>query len=85
MKYLIIKILNWALKRGHLEVAKFLLDHGADVNARDGFALIEASVYGHLEVAKLLLDYGADVNARDGSALIEASGHDLVELLKKHT
>ena len=43
----------------------FLLDHGADVNARDrrGFtALHRAAEMGHLDVTQLLLDRGATPN-----------------------
>ena len=49
----------------------FLLDHGADVNARDrrGFtALHRAAEMGHTDVATVLLDRGASPNP-------EAEGH----------
>ncbi|KAN0126317.1 Ankyrin repeat-containing domain protein [Lactarius tabidus] len=59
--------LNAATKYGHLEAAKPLIEHGADVDSRDnnGFTpLLTASRQGQLEIARLLLDHGADVNAR---------------------
>lgn len=43
----------------------FLLDHGADVNARDhrGFAALHrAAALGHLDVLRVLLDRGATPN-----------------------
>lgn len=60
---------------GHAEVARLLLDRGADVNARsqsDRFArantpLHAAAANRQVEVARLLVERGADVNARDGS------------------
>jgi ankyrin repeat protein len=68
---------------GYVEVVKFLLAIGADVNAKDEVgmtALGGASIGGHIKIVRLLLDNGADVNARDkfgGTALILASldGH----------
>ena len=41
-------------KLGILEVVKYLVEHGANVNAYDDDALIWASANGHLEVVKCL-------------------------------
>ncbi|KAI9429172.1 hypothetical protein H4582DRAFT_2032752 [Lactarius indigo] len=57
--------LHAALVMGHLEVARFLLEHGADVNAKDSFGdtpLRSFSKDGRMEVIRLLLEFGADVN-----------------------
>ena len=51
-----------------IEIAKILLDHGADPNARQmsGYVpLHEIAGQGSVEFAKLLLDHGADVNAKN--------------------
>ena len=51
------------------EVAKLLLDHGAEVNFQGSLggltALMGASIQGCYEVAELLLDRGAQVNLQD--------------------
>jgi ankyrin repeat protein len=55
-----------AAGEGRLEVVRYLLDQGADVNAREQFgdtALAEAVFNGQLAAAKELLLRGADVNA----------------------
>lgn len=54
---------------GHRDIAEFLLDAGADVNAmsrgENAFtALTGAVAGGHAEVVELLVDRGADVNHR---------------------
>jgi len=52
----------------NLEVAEYLLDHGADVNAQDKGGLIplhNASSYGHLDIAALLIKFNTVVNATD--------------------
>lgn len=52
----------------NLDVAEFLLEHGADVNAQDKGGLIplhNASSYGHLDIAALLIKYSTVVNATD--------------------
>ena len=53
--------------RDDLEIARRLLDRGADVNAKApwGTALTKACEKGHLATASLLLDRGAEVNAKD--------------------
>jgi ankyrin repeat protein len=53
---------------GHVEVARALIDHGADVTARaiDGHTpLHEASGKGHIDVVRFLVEHGADVTARN--------------------
>lgn len=56
---------------GHEEMARLLLENGADVNTEGGFdqtsALRAASEKGHHEVVRLLLENGANVNAESGS------------------
>lgn len=48
---------------GWLKVAAFLLDHGADVNARGGLALVDAVQAGNRTMLEFLLAHGANVNA----------------------
>ena len=56
----------WAVEQIHPKIARLLIEHGADVNARSkrGFTpLLFAARSGALEVARLLLAAGAAVNA----------------------
>jgi ankyrin repeat protein len=51
-----------ASKLGHAEVARVLLEHGADTQIEDESnwsPLIWASVHGYVEVIQVLRDYGA--------------------------
>ncbi len=81
-----------AAGEGHLDVVKFLLDNGADVNVRgrDGYtSLMSAAWSGHKEIVKLLIGKGADVNAitsERGSVLAIASAKphpEVIEILKQ--
>ena len=73
-----------AAKYGHSEIAKLLVDKGAEINAHGVpfiNALQAASARGHEQVVKLLLDKGAEINAQIrpfGNALYAASyrGHE---------
>jgi ankyrin repeat protein len=78
----------------HTNIARLLLDRGADVNARDNrsrwTALHLAAAFGRTNMVELLLANGADVNAVDvnGRAPLyyaECHGHvDVAELLRQH-
>ncbi|XP_049821633.1 poly [ADP-ribose] polymerase tankyrase isoform X3 [Aethina tumida] len=60
--------LHLAAGYNNVDVAEFLLEHGADVNAQDKGGLIplhNASSYGHLDIAALLIKYNTVVNATD--------------------
>jgi ankyrin repeat protein len=53
---------------GHFDVAKLLIQNGADVNAVDKYndtSLQVATSNGHVDIAKLLIQNGAYVNAMD--------------------
>jgi len=82
--------LTYAMYVQDIEIAKMLIEKGADVNARvkgKRTALMLASENGYLEGAELLLEKGADIDAEDEygrTALMYAAeeGHkDIVELL----
>lgn len=80
-----------ASQNGHLEIVKFLIGHGADVNKpiKEGItALMVASQSGHSLVAQFLIEHGADVLKRSAvrglTAIFLAAerGHiDVVNLL----
>ena len=57
----------WACQEGHIDVAKLLVRHGANVNFFDehGFSPLHQSVgENHPGLASFLLESGADVNAQ---------------------
>uniref|UniRef100_A0A4W4E2T3 Poly [ADP-ribose] polymerase n=1 Tax=Electrophorus electricus TaxID=8005 RepID=A0A4W4E2T3_ELEEL len=60
--------LHLAAGYNNLDVAEYLLEHGADVNAQDKGGLIplhNAASYGHVDIAALLIKYNTCVNATD--------------------
>jgi hypothetical protein len=58
--------LHASLVGGHIEVAKFLIGYGADLNAngRAGWTPLHGSLVLDPNFAKWLLDHGADVNSQ---------------------
>jgi ankyrin repeat protein len=84
-----------ACEQGHLEIARFLLEHrgafvhGVDSSGDNSLAL--ACTNGHLEIVRLVLQHGAHINAAralcGSTPLILASrcGHvTIVRLLLEH-
>ena len=70
-----------AVNNGNVNMARYLLDHGAKVRR----SLFIAVDNGNLEMCKLLIERGADVNTRDArsyNVLMIASGKGDLEILK---
>lgn len=61
----IISLLDVAMDRDDVEMARLLLRHGADANS----ALICAAYHPHLDFIPLLLEYGANPNIEGGVPL----------------
>lgn len=58
--------LHMAAKKGHLEIVKFLIEKGIDIDARggtfDASALNQAAGAGHLEIVEYLINAGAELD-----------------------
>lgn len=84
-------LLMLATYRSNNEVAKFLIENGADVNGTSNYGspLMAAVVKGNTEIAKLLLEHKADTGIADASgntALIYAAifkKYEIAEMLVK--
>jgi hypothetical protein len=66
-----------ACRNGHTEAARFLLERGADIDARGFFSatgLHWAAINGHAETVRFLLDRGADPALRDAEFDADALG-----------
>lgn len=84
-------LLVLATYRGNNEVARFLIENGADINGSGNYGspLMAGVVKGNLEIVQLLLEHKADTSIADQSgntALIYAvifKKYDIVDLLVK--
>jgi len=80
--------IHYASDYGQHDVIKYLLDNGADVNAKDkhGISALLAAIWeGHTECVKLLLERGANRQGRtpDGKSYAEvAEKPEIVSLLQ---
>ena len=89
LSYMGDSLLEKAAELGQVQVARLLIERGADVNFQEDTgdtALMSAVEEGHLEMVDLLLDAGADMAALGGwgagSALHTAARNQNVEMVK---
>ena len=61
------RALKISCTEGFLDIVKYLIEHGVDINSENG--LICASYYGHFHIVKYLVEQGADVHLDDDNAL----------------
>lgn len=77
---------NTACKEGDIELVKYYLNKGIDVDANDGEALVSALSVSDYNMVETLINAGADVNIADSKVLLLASywnNVDIVKLLKE--
>ena len=86
-----IPVLMQAVMNNESEIAKLLIENGADVNKKDGFKmtnLMLAANNQNIELVKLLLKNGADKNAKDDNGMTalkaaeEVKNKEIIDLLK---
>lgn len=64
--------IHWAADRGHVEILKFLIEQGADLNSLDleeQTPLHYAACCGHVEAVRYLLSIGADTSRKNGDGM----------------
>ena len=71
-----------ASENGHLEVVKYLVEHGADIHTREDYALSLATLNGHFKVVKYLLEQGTNIHAKNDRPLRWASVTGRLKIIK---
>ena len=77
-------LLHYAINDENYEIVKLLLEHSANVNAKDYYGDTPLHNTNNYEIAKLLIEYGANVNAKNefgSTPLHDVSDYNTTKLL----
>ena len=80
--------LHRAAKRGHVDIVKLLLEHGANPNIQEnkyGYTPLHVAVKNcHVDVVRVLLEHGADPTIRDNEGRTPLDyGSDCEEIIEE--
>jgi ankyrin repeat protein len=73
--------LKYAVIYGHLEIVKYLIEKGADVDSNDGYALCQYAKNGDFDMIKYLIEHNANVNINNGYALWISAQNDRLDII----
>ena len=65
-----------------MEIAKYLIEHGADVDAHGSFPLVWCAISGNLGTIKMLVKHGANIHAHSEQALRKAAAKGHLPIVK---
>lgn len=71
-------------ENGEIEVARYLISQGADVNSRNGGSLNGAIKGGYFDIVKLLVENGAKIDERIIERAEEVGSNRILKYLKSH-
>jgi Ankyrin repeats (3 copies) len=76
--------LSYSAPCGHLEMTKYLIEHGGGTDIQEGIdnALELSAPQGKLKMVKYLVRKGADVNTNGGHVLFASAVHGELEVIK---
>lgn len=77
--------ISWAAENGYTEIAKSLIDLGADINENENYPLELSCRNGHTEIVRMLIEAGAKTNSNHhdkGYCLRMATSHGYTEIVK---
>ncbi|BCS82602.1 putative ankyrin repeat protein [Cotonvirus japonicus] len=74
--------LSYVCKRNRIDIAKYLIDCGANISVNNNYCLKRAARKGHINMVKLLVDNGADIHARHEYALRWSARNNHLEIFE---
>ena len=77
-------VLRRASACGHLEIVKYVVERGADVNVRQGSPLRSAALEGHHEIVKYLVENGSIISPKAYEFAKKNKHYHIADCLDKH-
>ena len=77
-------VLRRASSGGHLDIVKYVVERGANINIREGSPLRSAAVEGHYEVVKYLVENGSIISPKAYEFALAKKHFSIAHYLDKH-
>lgn len=75
-------ILRVCCESGYLELAKYVIESGSDVNSNDSEPIKKSCIYGHTEIVKLLVEHGANYKQHNNEFFSKACSNGYFDIVK---
>lgn len=75
-------VLKYAAESGHIDLVKYCIKSGSNVNVSNGEPIIKSCIFGHINVVKFLVESGANYKVNSNKPFCKACVYGHIQVVK---